>query len=119
MKKVLVVDDNEEILNVISIVLEMNEFSVRCANNGDVVHDLAESYRPDVIILDIMLGGVDGRDICNQLKKHPNTNHIPIVMISASHNLKQARENDCPADAFVSKPFDIDHLATVVAGIAN
>ncbi|MHB1179415.1 MAG: response regulator [Daejeonella sp.] len=61
-----------------------------------------------------MLGDMDGREVCKTLKSDPQTSHIPVIMISASHNLFNAQEKKCLADDFIAKPFDIDHLATIV-----
>lgn len=114
MKKVLVVDDNEDILSIISIVLDMEGFQVRCCDNGHAVSDVIQSFSPDIILLDIMLGDMDGREVCKFLKSNPATLHIPVIMISASHNLFNKHENDCLADDFIAKPFDIDNLAMKV-----
>jgi CheY-like chemotaxis protein len=119
MKKVLVVDDNEEILNVISIVLDMEGYDVKCLDNGLAVPELLLSYSPNLILLDIMLGGMDGRDLCKAIKSDPSTGHIPIVMISASHNLYDSSEMNCMADDFIAKPFDIAHLASMVQKHVN
>lgn len=119
MKKVLVVDDNEEILNVITIVLEMEGYEVACASDGSKVPDKVQCTSPDLILLDIMLEGMDGRDICRALKSDPKTRHIPIIMISASHSMYSTVEKDCQADDFISKPFDIYDLADKVGQYIN
>ncbi|WP_411275033.1 response regulator [Daejeonella sp.] len=119
MKKVLVVDDNEDILNVISIILDMEGFEVQCCDNGHCISDSITSFCPDLILLDIMLGDMDGREICRALKRNPKTGHIPVIMISASHSLYDSQEEFCLADDFISKPFDIDNLANKVNQYIN
>ena len=119
MKKVLVVDDNEDILNVISIVLDMEGFEVKCCDNGHCVSDIITTFSPDLILLDIMLGDMDGRDVCQSLKNNPKTEHIPVIMISASHSLYDNKTESCLADDFISKPFDIDYLAKKVSQHIN
>jgi DNA-binding response OmpR family regulator len=118
MKKILVVDDNEDILNIISIVLEMEGYYVTCANDGSMVNAKVQSELPDLILLDIMLAGMDGRDICKALKSDPQTSHIPIIMISASHTVLSTMEK-CKADDFIAKPFDIHILAEKVGHYTN
>lgn len=113
-KKVLVVDDDEDILNVIRIILEDEGYEVTTLNDGHKVSENVAASRPDVILLDVMLGGMDGREICKNLKSHSIFHLIPIVMISASHNLKEQLLQPKSADAFIPKPFDIDNLVNVV-----
>ena len=119
MKKVLVVDDNEDILNVISIILDMEGFEVQCCDNGHCVSDTITTFSPDLILLDIMLGDMDGREVCKSLKSDPKTGHIPVIMISASHSLHDNKTELCLADDFISKPFDIDYLAKKVSQHIN
>ncbi len=114
MKKVLVVDDNVEILDVIQILLEMEGYKVKCSTTGHEIFDTVFSFSPKLILLDIMLGDLDGREVCRDLKHHAGTSHIPIIMISASHNLGNILEKQCGADDFVAKPFDIDELVAKV-----
>ena len=119
MKKVLVVDDNEEILNVISILLDMEGYKVKCQDTGLEIFDTVFSYAPDIILLDIMLGNSDGREICRELKSNPGTKHIPIIMISASHNINAVPGKECHAEDFIAKPFNIDHLVAKVGQYVN
>ena len=119
MKKVLVVDDNADILHVISMILDMEGFEVECCDNGHCIGDTITSFGPDLILLDIMLGDMDGREVCRSLKTNPRTGHIPVIMISASHNLYDRQEQPCLADDFIAKPFDIDNLAKKVNQYIN
>lgn len=105
------VDDNEDILNVISILLDMEGFEVKCCDNGHGIEDTVSAFCPHVILLDIMLGDLDGRDVCRALKSDPKSGHIPVIMISASHNLYDREDKLGLADDFIAKPFDIDDLA--------
>jgi len=114
MSKVLVVDDNEDILSVISMILDLEGFEVKCCTDGHGISETISAFSPDVILLDIMLGDMDGREVCRELKSNPKTGNIPIIMISASHNLFENKANDCQADDFIAKPFDIDNLAQKV-----
>lgn len=111
----LIVDDNHDILEVLQIILEMEGYTVSCLDNGCEVEDAIGSYRPNLILLDIMLGSLDGRDVCKNLKNNPKTNNIPIIMISASHGISSLEEKTCKADAFIPKPFEIDHLVANVS----
>lgn len=113
-KRVLVVDDDEDILDVIRIILEDEGYEVTTLNNGNDVSKNVAASKPDLILLDVMLGGMDGREICKDLKSNSMFQLIPIVMISASHNLQDQLQQPKSANAFIPKPFDIDNLINVV-----
>jgi DNA-binding response OmpR family regulator len=113
-KKVLVVDDDNDILDVIQIILEDEGYEVATLDNGREVVDAVSNNTPDLILLDVMLCGIDGRDICRTLKADPLFSLIPIIMISASHDLQTFMSQKGCADGFISKPFDIDDLVATV-----
>jgi DNA-binding response OmpR family regulator len=113
-KRVLVIDDDEDILDIIRIILEDEGYQVTTLNNGTKVSENITASRPDLILLDVMLGGMDGREICKDLKSNALFNLIPIIMISASHNLQEQVLQPRFANAFIPKPFDIDNLVNVV-----
>jgi len=113
-RKILAVDDDSDIVEIIKIVLESEGFEVSTLTSGRNVLNVISSMRPDLILLDVMLGGMDGRDICKAIKTHSLFKSIPVVMISASHNLQSVLKlPDSPND-FLSKPFDIDSLVKKV-----
>lgn len=118
MRNILVVDDDKDILNVLEILLSMSGFNVVAISNGEEVYDKLEHPKPDVILLDINLGDIDGRDICKKIKDNADTSDIPIVMFSANHNM---RSNLCPCNAndFIEKPFDAVHLVETLKGLCN
>src|SRR5438552_1892400 len=111
MRKVLVVDDDPAILEVIQIILEDNKYQVETSLNGKIFNDLKR--KPDLIILDVLLSGEDGRDIIKKLKADKKTKHIPVVMISAHPSAGETVFKLGAAD-FISKPFDIDRLLEAV-----
>lgn len=113
MKKILVVDDDPAILEVIKIILEDNNYQVETSENGSVIQNFNSHRHPDLILLDVLLSGEDGRDIAKSLKQNKSTQKIPIVMISA-HPTAYEGALKAGADDFISKPFDIDHLLKVV-----
>jgi DNA-binding response OmpR family regulator len=114
MKRILVVDDNHDILEVINIILEMEGYQVKLCDDGEKVQQLIFEFDPDLILLDIMLGAFDGREICKVLKDSKETRHIPVIMISASHTLIGASETGCGASDFIAKPFEITDLVSKV-----
>ncbi|RZM23065.1 MAG: response regulator [Pedobacter sp.] len=107
MKKILIVDDDPDIVEVTKLILEIEDYHVLGLDNPNNVIDNVRSYRPDLLILEVMLGDIDGREICHHLKTSSDTRHIPILMFSAVHDFKSIRDNRCEADDFISKPYDM------------
>lgn len=114
MKKVLVVDDDESILEAIQVSLEFDNYTVIPLSEGDAVQEMVRKHKPDLIILDVLLSGYDGRDIAKLLKSDHVTRSIPIIMASAHPNVKQT-VLDAGANDFLAKPFTMDNLLSLAA----
>ncbi len=110
-KRILVVDDDPAILEVIEIILLENKYDVETSRSGRVFRDLKN--KPDLILLDVLLSGEDGRDIVKKLKLDDKTRDIPVVMISA-HPSAGDTVRKFGANDFLSKPFDIDDLLRII-----
>ncbi len=110
MKKVLIVDDDRDILTVVKYLLKSHGFKVHTHSTGLNVPEVVDNFNPDLILLDIMLPGKTGIEICKELKL---TSAVPIVLFSA-HADKIASLAECKADAFVEKPFEITQLLDVI-----
>ncbi len=110
-KKILVVDDDPDILDALRFLLEDAGYEVKTTEKGEYAENLHDTNGglPDVIILDVLLSGKDGRLICQKLKSQEDTKLIPIIMISAHPNAKQSVKA-VGADDFIAKPFDMDEL---------
>ena len=118
MKKILVVDDNRDILDIVEIILTNDGFGVKTLVDGNDTYSTVDTYKPDVILLDVCLGSSDGREICKILKNASHTKDIPVIMFSA--NFKSIDVNkECKANDFIAKPFDIAHLLTMVHSYAS
>jgi DNA-binding response OmpR family regulator len=112
---ILVIDDDPDILDAIRAMLEDEGHHVQTSEKGDYAESLRDvaGGLPDLIILDVLLSGKDGRAICRKLKAHDETRHIPIIMISAHPDAERSVKN-VGADAFVAKPFSIDQFLDLV-----
>jgi DNA-binding response OmpR family regulator len=111
MKKVLVVDDDQNILEVVKFILTSYGFEVHTHSSGYNVVEVVLDYEPDLIILDIRLPGKLGTEICKELKDLHCT--IPIILFSA--HMQQANFMEIfGADAFMRKPFDVKDLVNTV-----
>jgi len=115
-KKILVVDDDPDILDALQLALEDAGYEVTTTEKGEYAENLRDTNGglPDVIILDVLLSGKDGRIICQRLKSQEDTKHIPVLMMSAHPNAHQSSKA-VGADDFLAKPFDIDELLDKVA----
>lgn len=109
MSRILVVDDDLDILSVMKILLTMKGFEVEAISKGDIALSKTESFKPDLILLDVLISGHDGRTICKQLKSNKETSHIPVIMFSA-HPGAAATITDYGANDFIAKPFDVNNL---------
>jgi len=113
IKKVLIVDDDEAILEAIQIAIEGEGYSVETLTDGEEALDKAKKYKPNVILLDLLLSGRDGSEIVKEFKTNNGVKDIPIVMISAHPSAKKSAL-DSGADHFLAKPFDLDELFKVL-----
>ncbi|GCE28948.1 hypothetical protein KDA_44320 [Dictyobacter alpinus] len=113
-KKVIVVDDESDILEAIQVMLEDAGYSVLTRERGEDLEQLVESTLPDLILLDMLLSGEDGREITMCLRNQEETKAIPIIMMSAHPSAAQAAR-DCGASDFIAKPFDLDDLLEKIA----
>lgn len=109
MAKVLVVDDDRDILDMVELLLSTKQYTVQSVFNGDEVTQITKTFLPDVILLDVNLGGHDGRIICKQLKTDLISKHIPVILFSATPGLANTYP-ECEASDFLAKPFDADEL---------
>ncbi|MEP6594478.1 MAG: response regulator [Ginsengibacter sp.] len=112
-KNILVADDDEAVLDVLDTMLKTAGYNVTTMIDGDRVLAIKENL-PDLILLDIWMAGIDGRDICTHLKNQSSTKHIPIIFISANRDTEEIATSS-GADDFIYKPFDMDDLLRKVA----
>lgn len=112
-KKILIADDEPAILEVITFMLEDAGYDVATTANGET-EKFAHTYKPDVILLDIWMAGIDGRTICRNLKNQKATKHIPIIMVSANKDTEKITKA-IGADDFLDKPFEMKDLLEKVA----
>lgn len=113
--RVLVVDDESQIVNIIQFTLEHNGFEVLVALDGQEGLQMAREENPDLIVLDLMLPKIDGYKVCRLLKFDKKFRHIPIILLSArSESEDRALGLQVGADDFLGKPFEGDELVAKV-----
>src|SRR6059058_5503603 len=110
--KILVVDDDLDILEVLRLLLRKNGYEAILISEAQKVIEMVKEARPDIILLDVNLSGYDGREICKYLKTVLNVN-IPIVLFSANANYKNSFK-EYSADDFLEKPFEVKKLLSLL-----
>lgn len=120
MKNILVVDDELEVLEATKKILLKNQYAVMTASAGKEAVALAKVNRPDLILLDIVMPDMDGRDVLVELKKDPATKDIPIIFVTArGEQFERDYGLKLGAHEYISKPCDAVFLLSQVAGILN
>lgn len=107
MKKVLIVDDEVDVVEVVTVLLEHEGYQIMKAYDGKEALEIVDKETPDLIILDIMMPEIDGVEVCRRLRQRDELKEIPIVMFSAKLSAIDKKESfDAGADGFISKPFN-------------
>ncbi len=104
-KKILIADDDQDILESMRMMLEMEGYQVETTVNGERVNKMSKE-QPDLLLLDIRMSGIDGRDVCRSVKADKTTRDIPIIMISANEDAAKSVKAS-GADDFIAKPFEM------------
>lgn len=105
-KKILIVEDEESLLKLESILLTSKGYEVRGVANGRAALDAVAEEQPDLVLLDIMLPEIDGFEVCQRIKENAATAHIPVVMLTAKKSREDmARGEKVGADWYITKPF--------------
>ena len=116
--KVLVVDDEENIQELIRLGLRYEGFHVEFASDGVDGISAAQRINPDLVILDLMLPGMDGLEVCRRLRSNPTTQDIPILMLTAKDEVRDRVVGlETGADDYLTKPFDFQELVARVKAI--
>ena len=106
-KRVLLVDDEVDFVDVLSERLEANDFEVVPAYDGEEALEKAKEIRPDIIILDILIPKINGFEVCRKLKADPNCKDIPIIMLTAMFHPNDMKFGEAMgANAYMTKPFE-------------
>lgn len=112
-KKVVLIQDNEEILNVMDEILKDEGFEVTASLTTEPIEKI-DNIEPDVVVIDDYIKGEKkGSQIIEELKSNPDTEDVSAILTSTSHDLSK-KAQECKADDYLEKPFDIDNMVEVV-----
>jgi DNA-binding response OmpR family regulator len=112
-KRILIVEDDDDILNLLKELLEKDGFDVTGLNYTESIIKTIEKQKAELVILDFLLPGINGGELCHEIKSWPSTVGMPVIMLSAFPRVIQSLGN-YGADAFIAKPFDVDELLKTV-----
>jgi DNA-binding response OmpR family regulator len=113
--RILVADDDPVILRLLQVNFALEGYQVDTAARGEEALDKAKEHHPDVILLDVMMPGLDGWEVCRRLKEDQATSGIPVIFLSArAQDQDRRRGYELGVAAYVTKPFDPGELIEVV-----
>jgi two-component system sensor histidine kinase ChiS len=117
-KRILVVDDEADIRNLINIFLRGKGYEVTTASNGDEALTKAALEKPDLVLLDILMPEMSGFDVCTSLKKNADTARVPVIMCSVlARNEDRTKAFQVGAASYLTKPFNFEAAARVIEDI--
>ncbi len=113
--KILIVEDEESLLKLESILLSSKGYKVTAVTEGNAALKEFTRERPDLVILDVMLQGIDGYEVCRKIKEDLANSSVPVIMLTARKNHKDMERGlQAGADAYITKPFKSAHLVGTI-----
>jgi DNA-binding response OmpR family regulator len=117
-KKVLIADDEENIVAALEFLLQRRGYETRVAKNGDEALAELESFAPDLVLLDIMMPRKSGYEVCQRIRGKPEWRHIKVIMLSAKgREVEVSKGVSLGADLYVTKPFSNTELVAKIDGL--
>lgn len=119
-KRVLIVDDEPNIVTALEFLLEKRGYEVRVAVNGEAAMAEVEAFKPDLVLLDVMMPKVSGYEVCQRMRANPQWRGIKIVMLSAKgREVEVSKGMSLGADLYVTKPFSSAELVATIDGLVS
>lgn len=116
MKRIMVVDDDSSTLDVITLLFEMEGYEVLGLRNCMQLDQAITRFSPGIILMDVIMGLIDGRDICKELKNSRHRN-IPVLLMSVVNGFYKDAEKPLFSDDFIEKPFDVEVMLIKVQAL--
>jgi len=119
-KRVLIADDEPNIVTSLEYLMQKNGYEVKIARNGDEALALVESFLPDVVLLDVMMPRKSGYEVCQQIRERADWQHIKILMLSAKGREAEVNKGlSLGADSYVTKPFSNQELIATIDALVG
>ena len=113
--KILVVDDEPELTEIVKEFLEGSGYVVKTENTSQKAIETAKTFRPDLILLDIMMPGKDGYEICKEIKRDPAIQNVPVIFLTGKEALEDKQKSyQVGGDLYIKKPFSCESLLGIV-----
>ena len=117
-KKILIADDEPSIVAAVEFLLKRDGYDVRVARSGDEALELMEASPPDLVLLDVMMPGKSGYELCKRLRERPEWKDLKIIMLSAKgRDAEVSRGLSLGADVYITKPFSTRDLIAKIHGL--
>jgi two-component system alkaline phosphatase synthesis response regulator PhoP len=117
-KKILIADDEPNIVVALEFLLQQSGYEVHIAKNGDEALKLIEAHNPDLVLLDVMMPMLSGYEVCRRVREQADWNHIKVIMLSAKGRDAEVNKGlSMGADLYVTKPFSTRELMANIAGL--
>jgi len=117
-RRILIVDDEPNIATSLEFLMRGSDYDVQVARNGEEALLLAESFRPDVVLLDVMMPQRSGFEVCQKIRENPSLRNVKIVMLTAKgRDAEKEKGLNLGANAYVTKPFSTKELMNTVRGL--
>lgn len=110
---ILIVEDDPQVARLIALVLQRNGHESEVVAEGQKALERAKSGNPSMIFADLTIKGMGGEALCSELKRHPDTKHIPFIVVSGDRDIAE-KARICGADDYMGKPFEFDDLIRIV-----
>ena len=119
MSKILILDDDLDLLTVIKSLLRKRGFEVLAYTDWQKAWDAVKTYKPNLILLDVFLTDIDGLDVCKKLKSSYFTRNIPVIMLSSYPNIAETAIYEFGADDFLAKPFEVNEMVKKIGQVLS
>jgi DNA-binding response OmpR family regulator len=119
-RRILIVDDEPSIVTLLEFLMRGSDYEVRVARNGEEALRRAESFRPDLVLLDVMMPQRSGFEVCQKIRENPALRNVKIVMLTAKgRDAEKGRGLALGANAYVTKPFSTKELMSTLRGLLH
>jgi len=119
MSKILILDDDLDLLTVIKSLLRKRDFEVLAYTDWQKAWEAVKTYKPNLILLDVFLTDIDGLDVCKKLKSSYFTRNIPVIMLSSYPNIAETAIYEFGADDFLAKPFEVNEMVKKIGQVLS